>query len=92
MESTASPDRLQGQLIAMSVLLEAILQALPAQTVKAIAAQYEQWAPQTADQLLNTPGSEAMLQAYNAHTQATNEQLRRIQRQAIFRDSAQGKL
>lgn len=92
MKETASPDRLQGQLIATNALLEAILRTLPAQAAKEIARTYAKIAPEVADHLLNTPGSDAMLQAYQAQVDATVELLGGIQREALFRDGAAGKL
>lgn len=92
MTDAASPDRLQGQLIATNVLIEAILRTLPAQATKEISRTYAKIAPEVAGHLLNTPGSDAMLQAYQAQMDATVDLLGNIQRSALFRDGAAGNL
>jgi hypothetical protein len=92
MSEKASPDALQGQIIGTNVLLEAVLRILPAQTLKAIRQEFEKNGPEVEGHLLNTPGSEAMLNAYRAQIESTGELLTQIHQQAIFRDSAAGKL
>lgn len=92
MNEKASPDRLQGQLIATNVLLEAVLRILPAQTLKAIRQEFEKNGPEVEGVLLNSPGSEAMLDAYRSTIESTQNLLGQIHQQAIFRDSAAGKL
>lgn len=92
MTEKASPDRLQGQLIATNVLLEAVLRILPAQTLKSIRQEFDKNGVEVEGHLLNTPGSEAMLDAYRSSVESTGELLTRIHQQAIFRDSAAGKL
>ena len=88
----ASPDALQGQLIATTLLLETLLRTLPAQTMKTIRQEYGKSGREVEGHLLNTQGSEGMLSAYRTHVQNTEQLLTQIQQQAIFRDSAAGKL
>ncbi|MBK0112784.1 hypothetical protein MI467_28550 [Delftia acidovorans] len=92
MDEQISPDRLQGQLIASAVLLEAVLRTLPAQSLKAIRQEFEKNGPEVEGHLLNSQGSEAMLDAYRSHVGSTKELLTQIHQQAIFRDSAAGRL
>ncbi|WP_370682150.1 hypothetical protein [Comamonas sp. GB3 AK4-5] len=92
MNEKASPDRLQGQLIATNVLIEAVLRILPAQTLKAIRQEFEKNGPEVGGLLLSTPGSEAMLDAYRSSIESTQDLLTQMHQKAIFRDSAAGKL
>lgn len=92
MKETASPDKLQGQLIATNALLEAILRTLPSQTMKEIARTHAKIAPEVAGHLLNTSGSDTVLDAYQMQVDAHVELLGHIQREAIFRDAAAGRL
>lgn len=92
MEKKISPDRLQGQLIASAVLLEAVLRTLPAQSMKAIRKEFEKNGPEVEGHLLNSQGSEAMLDAYRSQVENTQHLLTQIHQQAILRDSAAGRL
>ncbi|EZP62912.1 hypothetical protein [Delftia sp. RIT313] len=92
MDEQISPDRLQGQLIAYTVLLEAVLRTLPAQSLKSIRSDFQTNGSEVEGHLLNTPGTEAMLDAYRSTVESTQELLTKIHQQAIFRDSAAGRL
>lgn len=87
MEPKASAERLQGMLIAQTVLLEALLQQLPSVVLREMFATYQRNWTETENTLLNTLVSEGGLEGYRAHSEAMQERLRSIWQQAILRDA-----
>lgn len=87
-----SAARLQGQLIATQVLVEVLLRALPAQTLKEISANHQRLAEETGNTLLNTQAPDPTLEAYNSQAAQNTDLVRHIHQKAIVRDSAAGRL
>lgn len=88
MKSHVSPDRVQGQLLAMNVLIETILRTLPAHTMRQVSRTYSFFAPEVAGHLLDSSGNEALHEAYSQQVDANSELLKQILQSAITRDNS----
>ena len=86
MSENVALDRINGQLMATNVLLEALLQALPATTLKEAQRCQILFAENALDTLLNTDSSETYLAAARDTMELHRQMLTRLRQLAIQRD------
>lgn len=89
MKEEYSPDGQQGQFIATTVLLEALLQTLSAQQVKEVRHRHQTIGMEVLDGHLAHPCSEAYLDALRNTLQAHQEMLANTIQGAIRREALQ---
>lgn len=89
MKEIASSEKLQGQLIGLNVLIEALLQTLSKQQLRQLHNVFSTIAPEVKNTLLNTGISDAGLEAFQEDLNQRDQLLRRQLLQAIQREAAQ---